>query len=377
VAQVYARVAEAITRPGFIFHSAVDVKQEAGEYSYVGTTEFWLDATRDLLRVKYQVRFLADGSSLTEENVIAGGASYSPPESKAKALTCHGASPSLSALLCPRGALQKEPEDRVERGEYNGNTAVMVVNPVEISGSDQEFRFTRRLYLDPKTFLPIAIEDEGTVDYGQVVPLHTIQRYDSDFLPTNSLTAGLFEPTSIGYMQRDPEAPLRASDPGITVYWLGREFPGAGELPPLTLQEVYVPEVYPPKPGQTGPTTGGPGYKMLISYRLSNDEFGPRVLSLHVWSAPDWEASLQQSRGGNSWDQPCWEKKEVALPNGRATVFTGEGCPEEPSEPGRRAGALAHVYFPGTVVMVAPTAGYCDAICCKSKPYNTNRWWRR
>jgi hypothetical protein len=139
----------------------------------------------------------------------------------------------------------------------------------------------------------------------------------------------------------------------------------------LTFQEVYVPEVYPPKPGQTGRTTGGPDYKMLISYRLSSDEFGPPVLSLHVWSATDWEATLQQSRGKNSWDQPCWEKKELALPDGRATVFTGEGCPEEPSEPGCRAGALAHVYFPGTVVMVAPTAGYCDASGCQSNPYNT------
>lgn len=78
---------------------------------------------------------------------------------------------------------------------------------------DETFDVTRRLYLDVETFLPIALQFDGTVDYGEESTLHGRWTYENDFLPLDSLPDDFFDPASIGYVEPDAKAPLRKSGP--------------------------------------------------------------------------------------------------------------------------------------------------------------------
>ncbi len=353
VEEVYARFTEAITRPGHVYHAVVEVNQEAGPFSYSGTVEHWVDVEGDLARQGSEITY-GDGNTIRTQAIVAGGALYrSPsedhPSSRVEARTCHGVSAAVGEILgfCP--GYTEESTKTVEAGRYEDQDAILIVTTGTSYGSDETFVFTSNLYLDSDTFLPIALEQTGTVDYGEVESTRGLSRYENDFVPGDSLPDDFFHPASIGYVERDPEEPLRTGDPGITVYWLGRDYPGSEELPPLALALAYLP------PEQPEP------YRLILDYRLADEEFGPPALELQEWDAEEWDAFLAQSRGGNWWNGPCVHAKETTLPKGRATIFmtfndlsgaalNGEVvCPDRPHD---RFGA--HAYMGSTVVAVKP-----------------------
>ncbi len=352
VEEVYAQFAGAITRPGHVYHAEVEISQDAGPFSYDATGEFWVDAERDLARQESQVTF-GEGDTRRSQVIIAGGARYTSaqegqPASKHEASTCHGASAAVSSVIgCP-GPLE-ESTKTVETGRYEAREVIVIVTAGTSRGEDETHIFTSRLYLDSETLLPIAQQSEGTLDIGETYPTSGLWRYRNDFLPADSLPQDFFDPASTGYVERDPEEPLRTGDPGITVYWLGRDYPGSEDLPPLALSLAYLP------PEQPEP------YRLILDYRLADEEFGPPALELQEWDAEEWDAFLAQSRGGNWWNGRCVDGKETTLPNGRATIFksfqdlTGAAldgdvvCPDRPYDRFR-----AHVYLGSTVIQVDP-----------------------
>jgi hypothetical protein len=354
VEEVYARFAEAITRPGHVYHAEVEISQDAGPFSYDSTVEFWVDAERDLARQESQVTF-GEGDTRRSHVIIAGGARYTSaqegqPASKHEASTCHGANASIASVIgCPGPT--EESTKTVETGRYEDKAAIVVVTTGTSYGSDETFTFTHRLYLDSETLLPIAYQSEGTADYGEVYPTHSLSHFRNDFLPVNTLPQDFFDPASTGYVERDPEEPLRTQEPGITVYWLGRHYAGSDGLPPLSLAIAYVPEGRLP----------APYYRAVLDYRVTDEEFGPPALELQEWDAAEWDAFLAQSGGGNWWNRPCVDGKETILPNGRATIFmsfndlsgaalNGEVvCPDRPHDR-----FTAHAYIGSTVVAVKP-----------------------
>ena len=334
VEQVYGQVAEALTRPGEIYHAVIEAEANLGETSQDGTEEYWVDAGRDLARL--------ERSSLEEEDtsIASAGAVYfggSPVRerlsSKRPADLCHGANSAVSLLLQCKG--EDEKASSVEFGRYRDQDALVIKSDVVTEGEDQTIRFTQRLYVDRNTFLPLAVEIEGTYETDVVESLYALGQYRGDFVSLDSLSPDFFDPASIGYVEIDPLQPLDRPDLGVTVYWLGERFSPGGDLPELEVAWVEVPScsVGGVKTGP-GSLTCGPGYKLILYYRLVGDEFGPPMLGIQEWTAADWEAA--QLQGDFSRVRIVSFPETVAFVDAPETYACGEqpcrgtyGCGEE------------------------------------------------
>lgn len=359
VDDVYARMVEAITRPGKVYHLTQEIEVDAGPFSYSGTTQTWVDVAHDLARSEGE--FVFGGETRRTRLVIAGGARYEDDEGSGRAMrreaaTCRGTGAALSIVVdCP-GPLEERSEN-LERGEYEGRAAIVVVGHSVSRGSDETWTMTTRAYLDPDTFLPIADEGSGTLDYGEVYPASLKVRYRHDFVDAVSLPADFFDPASIGYVERDPEAPLRETHPRINVYWLGRDFAGADGLPPLTLMGAYV-----------APNGGSP-YEVALSYGLAEDQFNERAVELQEFSIDSWDrVSFGRSACGRS-EELSLEGRRVVIRmgfKGRPAPGGGDsGCPAGPYDE-----FMAHVYMDDTVVFIQPV-DVCRLSGCVDSPYNS------
>jgi hypothetical protein len=122
------------------------------------------------------------------------------------------------------------------------------------------------------------------------------------------------------------------------------EFPGGEGFPAL----VYD--------GISG--GGGEASNVIINYRRTDDEFGPSVVNLTLYTRESWDAFLAQSFGGNWWDGECVQQRELDLGDRTATLITGRApqfvAGQPCSQPYKYA---AHVFIGDTVVdMDAPGA---------------------
>ena len=204
--EVYVRLEQAMTRPGQVFHTTIQISQEAGLLSYQGRFELWAVPLQGQVRQVSELTFKA-GETSRQETVLADGMVYGPPVQgiatpKHRALQCPEASVLAStAIACWR--FDQAGETSVEAVQYEGVTAVLLATKVVWSGSDETFNVARRLYLDAATFLPIALHFDGTVDYGEVSQLRGRWTYVNDFLPLDSLPDDFFDPASIGYVEPD------------------------------------------------------------------------------------------------------------------------------------------------------------------------------
>lgn len=375
VDEVYARFAQAITRPGFIYRVTIDLSYD-GAYSFMeGTRTSWIDAGRDLAReeedttIRSQEQSSHDNWSL----IIANGGQYRPPQptegepgTRVKAPMCHGANAAVSAVLgCPGPT--DDVTEKAEIGKYKGHAVVVLTTDGTVHGEDETIRMTEKLYLDRRTLLPIASETESTVN--ETYDIGCQMTYKNDFVPVTSLPDDFFDPASIGYVETDPEAQLNA-DLGFTVYWLGRSFGGETGLPSLTLTDV-------------GSRSRNP---FMLNYRPANDEFGPAILSLDEYDVNGWRASqaFPPLPGAtpvpidNWWERPC---KDMALPTGHATLVLDIENETENRQPpiisGERAcifthdGFFALVFLGSTVIRVNAPLALDDQGVWSQSPYNS------
>ena len=269
VEELTDRVAEAITCPGYAFRMHSAGEYEAGPYSATGETDVWIDIENNLARTENRATFTsaearrdaeeageelqevrerriirADGSYTGEESGGYAGEEYENPAMKRPPPSCHGTGrEALGALIsCEPLA---DFETTIERDvSYRGQPAIALVNEGESSGSDETYYTTNRLYFDRDTFLPIGGTSEGTLDVGDIFPIHVDIPIEYQFVPLDSLASDFFDPASIGYVAKppetpeDPEQPLETTNVRLPVYWLGREFEGGGEYPAVTLDHV-------------------------------------------------------------------------------------------------------------------------------------------
>lgn len=161
----------------------------------------------------------------------------------------------------------------------------------------------------------------------------------------------------------DREVALDNPAIGIDVYWLGRSFAPGGDLPELALADAF------------GPITpaGGPGNVVKIDYEAVQPRtFG---ITLDLWRPAAWNRFVQTRLGRLVWDSPCARARTVALPKGRAVIYSGYGvapaggaCPGAPFDR-----FLAHVYLPGVVVAVNMPYCYTCAprLGRRADPYNS------
>jgi hypothetical protein len=381
---VYSRLAQAITRPGSVFHASMSYDvAELGAFQ----VEVWVDLPRGLTRYEWVPSpALMESADVAEYvSIVAGDIEYfrNPDRaSKRGATTCLGAdSPALSAILgC--GFLPEDATARIETGvQYEGRAGVALVTEGASEGAEETATsFASRLYLDETSFLPLARTWKSTSG-GETVEF-TVP-YDTDFLSIDSLPEDIFDPASLAYTEEDPAQVLDVADLGITIYWLGREFPGEGDLPPLSLARVFTPGPWPSE---------GPGDKAQLEYEAADDEFGSVLVTLREWSLDEWKAAADRSIGGLPWQGPCVETTELDLEGGRAVIFMGYETeplappapvaagttlvptPELPSPPtecpeGPFDRFMTHAYLGSTVVLVnAPISPSGGAL---PGPYNS------
>jgi hypothetical protein len=297
---VYSRLAEAISRPGFVFHASVNYDLGESESFRV---EVWVDLPKELARYESVPSPAMKESREVAEyvSVIADDVEYfdNPDQGKHPARACLGADSAVLSAILGCEFFPEEATARVETGvQYEGRAALALVTEGTSEGpAEAGASYASRLYLDETSFLPLARVTNSTSD-GETTEI--VLPYDTGFLPADSLPQDIFDPAAIGHVEEDPAAALDGADPGITIYWLGREFPGESGLPSLVLARSYATTT----PGSS------PGNYAQIEYETTQ---GSVAVLLLLWRLEDWEKFLETPLGRLWWDSPCVERKDIQL----------------------------------------------------------------
>lgn len=379
---VYERMAEVMTCPGYALyvvttHEWKIVYPGEGEFSATIAGNAWIDLPADRAREEMHTEYTTLGGNGDDPQereresvrIVLGDAAYTretadEPTRGHDALTCHECNSAAISLLLNCLGYREDSLTRFEPGsEYQDRRMPALLTEGESSGSDETTVFTQTLYLDADTLLPVDGTTEETVN--DWPPGRGEVRYEYEFVPLESLPEDFFDPAAIGYVEPDPEEELRGVDVGITIYWLGVQFPGAEGLPPLTLERAYP----------HGQSPAPPGYRATLDYRPASDRFGPPVLFMQEFPRAEWDAFLAQSRGGNFWDAFCTQKIQIDMGDRRGVIFggyehirpTAEGCPEQPPD---KWGA--YVYIGDTVVLI-DTSGHVEGKDYIPSPYSSAR----
>lgn len=363
-------VAEAMTCPGYAFHVQSEVDYQTGDFGVIFEIDTWIDLENDVARTESVWR-AASGEALREAEeaglaedaerrdtvIIRADARYTgteligypdeenqdPVARRRRPPDCRGPGrEALGALISCEGPLE-DLETTVERDvSYRGRPAIALVNEGESSGSDETYYTTNRLYFDRDTFLPIGATSEGTLDIGDIFPVHADIPIEYQFVPLDSLAADFFDPASIGYVEKDLEEPLETTDVRVSVYWLGREFEGSGEYPALMLASVGARQ----RPQTAVRST------VDFTYRLADDEFGYILVRLNLFTPEGWN-----KREEMTLRQPCEETIELNIDGIQATLqrhYWEAAFEPPPCLPYDRFSATVH--FDDVVVRIdAPT----------------------
>jgi hypothetical protein len=360
--EVYQRMADSMTCPGYALKAVTTEREEiiypeegTGSGTMAGNT--WLDFSADRARGEAQTEYVASGEdgSVVEErkdstvSIVLGDVEYRGPTAedphrrRGQAYVCSQSDSALLSLLlwCAGGTADSVTRFETD-AEYQGRRVPALVTEGSTTGEAGTTVFAQHLYLDVDTLLPLHNVFEGTLNEENSEKVEVT--YEYEFVPLDSLAEDFFDPAALP--EPDPEADLRGTDIGMTLYWLGRDFPSTGGLPALSLESAKPF----PEPGMYEP-----GYRALLDYRLADDEFGLPAVGLQVYPRAVWDAFLAQPSGGrlgNYWDDPCIQKTEWLLDSRRAVVFGGYKLPspECPAPTAKDWGA--YVYVDDAVVLV-------------------------
>jgi hypothetical protein len=371
--EVYKRMAESMTCPGYVLHvtstqEGENIDPERGKSSLTGEGDTWLDFPGGRARADTWSKYEAPaeesdrsaGNQMEDVSILVGDTLYGrgPGTNHAwgnDAHLCPGTDSTVVSLVVGCGSSHTLEARFEPDAEYEGRHMPALVMEGESVGSDETIAFVQNTYLDETMLLPVAGTKEATSNGAPRFSFSGRARYD--FVPLNSLPEDLFDPAAIGYMEPDPEEQLRGADLGIDVYWLGRDFPGTAGLPALSLDTAQA--------FASQPDTITPGYRALLEYRLASERFSYGIVGLQVFPRSAWDAYSAQSRGSNLWDASCVQKTEMNLDDRQAVIFgTYESsgayierpCPEQSPE-----NWGAYVYVGDTVVLVSTWGRWKDA----------------
>jgi len=345
--EVYGRMEAALDADGDIVHVSVVVEEvDFGDdptpeaFAYFDPEEYaeqlWLNARDEVVRVETRTRYRnAEEDRVSKAIVRTDGTFRVDGEGESnsvESLSCRGSESPLVAQLMRCGNYLEESTTSVESGEYDGRTAIVLVTEGELPSHDWTSPFENRLYIDPSSNLPVAADMRTSLPGDSTELNYRVQsRYDIELLDPSSLPGDFFEPSSIGYVERDPRGDLTATIDGMRVYWLGERYTPAASGAPLALQL-----------GTSSPGRFPPGYRATLTYGLADDPYGPPVISLQEFPVDAW-SQLRPDSGGHMWNSAGAAREEIEIPYGRATLFRLPSSYER---------YLAHVYFESTVILL-------------------------
>jgi len=203
-ADVYERVAQAVSRPGEVYYAEIDVDVDGGGYfSYQGLQQRWVYGSGGLAREVWRADSAGDGAIEREDKITVGEEEFQISElddgvGKSPATQCRGISAAVSTMfLCP----YRPAEDvaTIEGGAFDGKPAIVLVSSAESEGNDETFVYNLRFYLDAESYLPLTLEMEGVAN--DEIPLDGNWLYRNEFVPLDSLPNDHFDPGVIGYVE--------------------------------------------------------------------------------------------------------------------------------------------------------------------------------
>jgi DNA-binding CsgD family transcriptional regulator len=232
---LYNRVEQAVTRPGFVLHSYIEIRTqvEGGSDDASATLELWVDASNERIRYglhAFEASQLPVGAepftALLDGNTIyTRNDSGEITESETPRSSCPGTDSLLvsSFLLCDDLSSSSSVEARVEpHGEYEGESTVAfvleasyattlpggplppptrgTVPPTEPARAI-ETRNTSRTHIAIDTFLPLV----RIYEIRQDGELHDTSAwvYEHEFIPVDDLPADFFEVASLSITSED------------------------------------------------------------------------------------------------------------------------------------------------------------------------------
>jgi hypothetical protein len=332
VDDVYAIAGRSLDRAGRIYHSTATITGGPEPDGGKTVKELWIDVRRDVVRE--QDRHIAPKGGQTStapaRSLIVGGRRYDsvrlgdPP---VPISTCHGGSAAVSVLLgCG--------EQSVVESRYAGRAVIVLVSSAVSKGEDSTTTSTERVYLDPKSMLPLVGEAQRVIESGSSRHFHSRATIRSEFIDAKTLPSDFF--TAEG-LATDPVPAAAPASRGQHIYWLGRTSNPGGGLPALILEQTDV------QHSSNGDITS-------LGYSLTQG--GPPVVTLHVLPA------------GAS--PPYTTAKFVACPGldhvalelgGTFTVYCPQAGPQGASAPPIPPLALVHLTDALVEIEVEPAIG--------------------
>jgi hypothetical protein len=222
--EVYGRMEGAIERDGQVFHAhariaaisttyptpvpgsedAAEATAAAGRDLSGGGTEMWLDSRAGSGRI--EERWFADPTRITRL-LVRPDETFRTGEndnSVVRSLRCRGTDSPLLTRLMLCGNYLEESTTAVMDGSYGGREALVLVTEGDLPSHDWTTQFTSRLFIDRETWLPLASEQTQTTDTGTAVfEIEVTHVYENSFVSRSSLADDFFEPSAIGYVERD------------------------------------------------------------------------------------------------------------------------------------------------------------------------------
>ena len=319
VADVFASVAAALTRPGMIAHVMFD-SGEADPW-ITGRREAWLDVSADVARERTTTMYRSPSVSTTRERgaVYRAGAAYSVGEDgktyKSPIAGCPDAAAHVLALLadCPSRSGNTVSTRSESRRTFHGVGALAIVTEGKLSGVDSVIEIHNRLFVDAASYLPLALERSGTDRYalgGYERDLHGVTRYTIDFVPRDSVPSDFFEPSAVGYTSPEPSSVIDKAGAAFPIFWLGANYPGGSTGPPLTLVDVSVAE---PSQPQLGP-------ELQLYYSRADDVFA-HVLVVSEMSAANARFFTETGSIPDWRRDACARRTEVPVAGAHVTIF--------------------------------------------------------
>ncbi len=281
VEEIYRGASQTLADSGAVYYVEIDLEGDA-IIRYEGLNREWVDPSTQVAREESKLEYLlpsGERQAAGYSAIYAATATYRVDEdgsSEVRPNLCHGADLAASRVLgCPR--FNEELTTSVLSGSFNGRSVLILLKEGTSTGSDETFTFVERLYIDPKTYLPVAMESKGEVDFHQGKPTHVEGSYNIEWVSRDSLPEDFFEPTTIGFEEGHAEAAIRHAQ-GLQVYWVGREFT-APDVEPLVLRSSYA------APGRGHP------YRYSLTYARAANPYDPPFLTLEIFFRDIWEAT--------------------------------------------------------------------------------------
>jgi hypothetical protein len=217
VDDVFARMGEAMTSDGQILHMNVTrtIRYDDTAYARDEETEIWLDFARDAAHITRDWHTLQPPSRMPDgrtSSVLASGSQYFVDEGgKAQKLETPGCDPTgkstMTILHACYGARDQVTTQVVPAARYEGRHVLSLRTDGRAAGIDTVFEFREDLFIDPRTYLPLAVVTSGTLSGINVQEIRETSLFRHEFVARTSVAENLFDPSSVGYVAPEARAP--------------------------------------------------------------------------------------------------------------------------------------------------------------------------